>query len=482
MLMNKIKISFFLLYFLGFAGTCMSSNIPSDSLKHSGDQCIMTDRYIEALDFYTSAVKQAEIENNEDIRLASLGNIGNVYAHFKDYEQALHYYHTIYSEAENLKKSVISRKSVNNIIGCLCLLGKPEEAKKYIKILSNIPSDNSVEEHFMLLQNQATIAEAEKNYRTALTLNQEARDFAIAHNLGQTFVCTTMVSIGEDYMQLGDCDAASNAFYSVLETSNKQRMSEMRYKALTGLADVYRKLGQTDSAAIYLNMATILSDSIYNQQRFNNAKNKLFEYEAELTKQEIISLNSRITSLFWVIAIILILVIVIATFTVVTFRQKRSLSMAYRVLVEKNEEQLRRNERSNVDKDQMGDQADNQLMPQEQALQLLDKITHVMETSQAVYDQEFSLPVLAKMVDSNTKYVSWVINDTYRKNFKSYLNEYRIREASRMLTDPNQYGNITTQAIGEMVGYKSHASFIDAFKKNLGMTPATYQKLSREKE
>lgn len=458
----------------------LATEIPADSLKRSGDLCIDTDRYIEALDFYTSAVKQAEMEKNEDIWLASLGNIGNVYAHFMDYEQAMHYYLIVYNEAEKLGKHEICRKAVNNIIGCQCLLGRPEEARKYLKLLGNIPSANSVQEHYMLLQSQANIAGAEEQYRTALSLNRDAYDFAVAHDLSPMYICTTMVSIGDVYLSMKDYRAAAEAYHSVLETSSRQRMSEMRHKALKGLSSVHRLEGNADSAAIYLNMATVLSDSIYNQQRFNSAKNKLFEYEAELTKQEITSLNSRINHLFWIIAVILLLVVVIVTVTVIILQQKRSLSIAYRVLVEKNEEELRRNERaSSKVNETAGSEADSQLMPQEQAQQLLAKITQLMETSDAIYDADFSLNVLAKMVDSNTKYVSWVINDTYRKNFKSYINEYRIREASRMLTDTQQYGNLTTQAIGEMVGYKSHASFIEAFKKNLGMTPATYQKLSR---
>lgn len=476
--MHKKLFLFLLSYFTALA---VSASITSDSLKRSGDQCIMVDRYIEALDFYTSAVKQAEKEKNEDIRLASIGNIGNVYAHFKDYEQALHYYHITFNEAEKSGKSVICRKSVYNIIGCLCLLGKPKEARKYLKLLGNIPSDNSVTDHFMLLQNQATIAEAEENYRTALALNQKAHDMAEAHQMGHNYLCTTMVSIGEDYTKIGDYTAAIQVMHSVLDISNKQGLSEMRYKALKGLSEAHKLKGNADSAAVYLNLATVLSDSLYNQQRFNNAKNKLFEYEAEMTRQEITSLNSRINYLFWIIAAILLLVVIIVSVTIIILRQKRSLSVAYRVLVEKNDEELRRNERKNKEVDESYAQTDNQLMPQEQARQLLERINEVMEASKAIYDADFSLTVLAKMVDSNTKYVSWVINDTYQKNFKSYLNEYRIREASRMLTDPQQYGNLTTQAIGEMVGYKSHASFIEAFKKNLGMTPATYQKLSKER-
>lgn len=74
-----------------------------------------------------------------------------------------------------------------------------------------------------------------------------------------------------------------------------------------------------------------------------------------------------------------------------------------------------------------------------------------------------------------------VINETYGKNFKTYLNEFRIREACRRLTDTEHYGNMTIQAIYQELGYKTAASFINAFRKVNGVTPSQYQKLSQTK-
>lgn len=53
-----------------------------------------------------------------------------------------------------------------------------------------------------------------------------------------------------------------------------------------------------------------------------------------------------------------------------------------------------------------------------------------------------------------------------------------MREASKILDNHETYGNYTIQAVGEEVGYKSSTSFIQAFKKLVGMTPSVYQKLA----
>ena len=117
---------------------------------------------------------------------------------------------------------------------------------------------------------------------------------------------------------------------------------------------------------------------------------------------------------------------------------------------------------------------------EEQRNKLLNSITSVMNDVEVISKSDFSLQMLADMVESNTKYVSWIINDTYKKNFKTLLNEHRIREACRRLADTEHYGNMTIQAIYEELGYNSAASFIQSFKKVNGITPSIYQKLRQQ--
>ena len=119
-------------------------------------------------------------------------------------------------------------------------------------------------------------------------------------------------------------------------------------------------------------------------------------------------------------------------------------------------------------------------LSEEQVTRLLEKVNSVLEDVSVISRDDFSLAMLAKMVGSNTKYVSMVINDTYGKNFKTYLNEFRIREACRRLSDTQHYGNMTIQAIYEELGYKTASSFVKAFRKINGMTPSQYQKLKSQ--
>ncbi len=65
-----------------------------------------------------------------------------------------------------------------------------------------------------------------------------------------------------------------------------------------------------------------------------------------------------------------------------------------------------------------------------------------------------------------------IINDEMGTNFNSLINNYRIREATRLLED-NAH-NYTIDAIADMAGFRSRSSFYASFKKITGLTPKEY--------
>lgn len=125
-------------------------------------------------------------------------------------------------------------------------------------------------------------------------------------------------------------------------------------------------------------------------------------------------------------------------------------------------------ERSNLDEDTRN--------------QLMLKIITVMDNSEAIYSNDFSLQQLASLVGSNNKYVSQAINETMHINFSALLSQYRIKEACRRLDDTQTYGNQTIEAIAESVGFKSRSNFVTAFKRLTGITPSEFQNQARKSE
>lgn len=102
------------------------------------------------------------------------------------------------------------------------------------------------------------------------------------------------------------------------------------------------------------------------------------------------------------------------------------------------------------------------------------KLTNMMENDAIYLDQDLSLTKLSQLVGTNSKYLSYLINQEFDSNFSSFVNSYRIEHAKKLLRDPDN-DIYTIKTIAEMTGFKSKSSFNSAFKKITETTPSLYK-------
>ncbi|MDR2868756.1 MAG: AraC family transcriptional regulator [Bacteroidales bacterium] len=103
-------------------------------------------------------------------------------------------------------------------------------------------------------------------------------------------------------------------------------------------------------------------------------------------------------------------------------------------------------------------------------------------TDKKIYlKQELTLQEIAGMLNTTKVVVSRLINACFHKTVPAFVNEYRIKEAIRLLSDTKSSA-YTLEAIGEMCGYKNRQVFHLAFKKATGITPNDFKQMSLSKE
>jgi YesN/AraC family two-component response regulator len=107
---------------------------------------------------------------------------------------------------------------------------------------------------------------------------------------------------------------------------------------------------------------------------------------------------------------------------------------------------------------------------EEMVLKELEKF----ELSKDYLDSTFSIHQLAKNLNTNTSYLSSVINEKKGKTYKQYLTELRINYLITILQKDSKYKKYTIQALGEEIGYTNASSFSRSFKNYLGKTPSEY--------
>lgn len=111
-------------------------------------------------------------------------------------------------------------------------------------------------------------------------------------------------------------------------------------------------------------------------------------------------------------------------------------------------------------------------LTKEHAVQIRAKIRKAFDEDKIYRNNDIGLDDLAEHIQHNRYKVSQVINTYFSKNFYTFLNEYRVREAKHLLaTEPS----LSVKAIMYEVGFNSKNSFYSAFKKNTGVSPNDYR-------
>ncbi len=88
---------------------------------------------------------------------------------------------------------------------------------------------------------------------------------------------------------------------------------------------------------------------------------------------------------------------------------------------------------------------------------------------------KLSIDDVARRLDTNSKYISQILNENYKQNFFAFINFHRIEEAKNLINnDLNQKYSI--MGIAEMAGFSSKSTFYEAFKQIAGCTPSEFRK------
>lgn len=109
---------------------------------------------------------------------------------------------------------------------------------------------------------------------------------------------------------------------------------------------------------------------------------------------------------------------------------------------------------------------------------IIEKLEEFLKTK-PYYNSKITIEDFSDALDTNTRYLSQIINEHYKVNFFTFINNYRIEDSKKILL--SESGNIyTIEAIANMVGFHSKSSFNVAFKKNTGYTPTDFRKINQK--
>ena len=416
-------------------------------------------------------------------------------------------------------KDYIQIASLSNCMGSLNDLHKDLASVDYHKkaldiyIKMNIPFGIAYTYNLMGMRfsKNGNSADAEKHYQKAIDIfakisNQQQLAFANT-NLAAEYLKTgktdlawphlkKAIECGEsikDKLSLSDAYKSAALYYRRKGDNNNAikhlKLAETCAKEIknpTFLQEIYNEFslcyndkGDSKSALTYLRLKNEIADTISKQNAQRAYIEMLVKYETLKTKGEIAEAKNTVASLkaesekrsilLW--SIIGGSVLVISVFLFLYWKKLSALLNHYKNLTHKPFSD-KRNIKAVLTAINSGKQ-ENSHLGDDAVNALLEKLKKLMEEEKKYLESDLTLNEAARILSTNTAYLSRIINEQTSMNFSNYINKYRIEEAKRLMNE-NEQNSLTFEGIGKNCGFVSRSAFNQAFKKFTGLTPTGY--------
>ena len=267
----------------------------------------------------------------------------------------------------------------------------------------------------------------------------------------------------------------------IADTSRSLKLKKAVY---SNINDYYEGTGDNYRASLYAVKYVRAYDSIAaRNQEFIGKSNVLAGKTNKGNRQISIAKNVAIVILF------VSLVGLIIFFRTKQKKQRSKLRNIIRTqvnMISGNRSQLLRqpehSEFSNIsveeieEKDSEADRKRNDsLMTSETEAKLLE-LLEGFEKGNLYNNKGMSLSFLAGELNTNTKYLSYVINQHKSADFKTYINRLRINYIVDKLINDEKYRQYKISILADECGFSSHSKFAAVFKAVTDFSPSSYIK------
>lgn len=284
-----------------------------------------------------------------------------------------------------------------------------------------------------------------------------------------------LYQVGQYYRYLKQYDLAEQKMLEALKLTKTEKDPTLKQNIYRFLYFLYRDMGDYKRALEIYKKRNQTADSLFKKETERDVVEMQIRYETREKEHElaIMKKNEQLKdeeirkNKIYIFAFSSGFMIILL-FSIILTRQYLVKRKAFDKLVEKNMALLKCNNKPvKPQKDENG------ALDPELREQILKKLNYQVRQKKCFLKSNLTLNMLSKKCSTNSSYLSRLINLEYHTNFNNFINELRIREAQKMMTD-EKYQAYSIEGLSSVVGFKSKSVFNTAFKKYTGVTPSYY--------
>ncbi|WP_162200432.1 helix-turn-helix domain-containing protein [Kordia jejudonensis] len=441
-----------------------------------------------ALNAHLKAKAYAKKANNIRNEILASTNIAFIKKDHKDFKDAIRIFKENLETLENATKPIAKKLSYQlfqyaNISEAYLRMGEMtsenylKEAKYYNELgLQKCPKDDITSYSYLLI-NKIVILHEEGKYEESIALVKKTELLAI-DTKDENLLCAVYFYAGKSYAKLNKYETALDFLEkanAIILTSEKKYHIERLLKK--ELSIVYTAIGNIEKGQEYFEKYVSLVEKETEEDikviKEVYIKNDIAELREELNKlsERMASETLQKQQLYVVLGILIVLLII----SIFWYRNK------VKQVKKRIENALQKaNELEKTGIPQVANSSSiSEKVTDAKAALLLQKLQKFEEEKMYLLP-DCSLSFVAEQLDSNTSYVSNVINNYKNKTFKTYISELRINTALVQLKNDEKLRSYTIKAIAEEFGFKRQETFSKAFKTQTGIHPSQYLKKLRK--
>ncbi|WP_430411244.1 tetratricopeptide repeat protein [Kordia sp.] len=441
-----------------------------------GSSLYVIGNYDEALESYLSAKRLSNLIEDSPYEILCLTNIANTRLKLRRFEDALKDFNnvlTIMKEEDSTTFSQYDETYLSATLGkglALSELNRLEEAEQINNEGIRFSKEKKDEKHEAYFNiNLGHIYYKKGRYDKSLGFLKDGkymlRDFSDLEN--NKFIANYFIA--KNYDKLERYDEALALLDSNFERIGNQTNTDKTVEMYELAIDISKILGDKEKQIFYLHKQKEVSDA--KNKRKSLAKEILFEDDMNEQKMKNEKLeNEKTQSLVdkRIILFISAILLLIVLFVFLSYHKKTKLNeQKFLAIIEdisKDKASKKSKEVSQVSK-----------IKDEKAKLILEKL-HDLEETQFFLSQDATLHNTAKLLNTNTTYLSQALNAVEKQSFSQYLNKLRIDYVLVKLKEDAVFRSYTIHAISTEIGYKSATTFIKEFKNKTGLNPSYYVK------
>ena len=431
--------------------------------------------YKKAMEYYLKSINISEKKKQEMIFKKALNNLAVLNMRTKNFDKGIESFKQLLSWAKE-------KNDDNDIIyyslNLAMAFGEKGDFKKSEQYLLKV-FQSSIKNKFykaVAANNLSFIYNNTNKYKKAERFAKEAIK-QIDNQTDIGFRIEALTNLSNALRREGKYYKAEKIIKDIIELARKNNFKRKMNNAIGNLALNYEALGNYKNALKFYKDFSERKDSLLNETTEKQINELQIKYETEKKDREITKKNAALEVKNIVITYSIIGVVFFMIFSIVIFVFYTHKKTAYRELVRKNLALIKSEDKILSQKRDLDiikkDKYESSSLSEDKKNEIGEKIDELMNDEKIYLQSDLTLGKFAQRLNINSKYLSQVIHEIYNTNFSDFINQLRIKEAARLLSDKS-YKHFSIEGISELVGFHTKSSFNNSFKKNIGVTPSFF--------